>query len=135
MNISIGELSRRTGVKVPTIRYYEGAGLMPAPTRTEGKQRRYLETEISRLNFIRHARELGFEIRRFASCWLCPPSRTGPARRWTASPVDTWPRSSVESGNSWLCAESCGAWSRHVATVGWGVSGDRDAGRPSTVRA
>ncbi|EHP94572.1 hypothetical protein LNAOJCKE_2149 [Methylorubrum aminovorans] len=62
MNISIGELSRRTGVKVPTIRYYEGAGLMPAPTRTEGKQRRYLETEISRLNFIRHARELGFEI-------------------------------------------------------------------------
>ncbi|MCP6237242.1 MerR family DNA-binding transcriptional regulator, partial [Klebsiella pneumoniae] len=37
MNVSIGELSRQTGVKVPTIRYYEEVGLMPAPIRTEGK--------------------------------------------------------------------------------------------------
>ncbi len=62
MSISIGELSRRTGVKVPTIRYYEGAGLMPAPSRTEGQQRRYSETEVIQLLFIRHARDLGFEI-------------------------------------------------------------------------
>jgi len=62
MNISIGELSRASGVKVPTIRYYEQVGLMPAPPRTEGKQRRYGEAEVARLNFIRHARELGFEV-------------------------------------------------------------------------
>jgi DNA-binding transcriptional MerR regulator len=62
MEISIGELSRRTGVKVPTIRYYESVALMPAPPRSEGKQRRYAEPEVSRLIFIRHARELGFEI-------------------------------------------------------------------------
>jgi DNA-binding transcriptional MerR regulator len=62
MGISIGELSRRTGVKVPTIRYYESVALMPAPPRSEGKQRRYGKPEISRLTFIRHARELGFEI-------------------------------------------------------------------------
>lgn len=62
IDFSIGELSRRSGVKVPTIRYYEGAGLMPAPARTEGKQRRYTATEAARLNFIRHARELGFEV-------------------------------------------------------------------------
>jgi DNA-binding transcriptional MerR regulator len=62
MEISIGELSRRTHVKVPTIRYYESVALMPAPLRSEGKQRRYGETEASRLTFIRHARELGFEI-------------------------------------------------------------------------
>ncbi|MCJ2054762.1 MerR family transcriptional regulator [Methylobacterium sp. J-070] len=60
--IPIGELSRQTGVKVPTIRYYEEVRLMPAPIRTEGKQRRYSAAEISRLNFIRHARELGFEV-------------------------------------------------------------------------
>jgi len=60
--LSIGELSRRTAVKVPTIRYYEQVGLMPAPPRTEGKQRRYGPAEVSRLNFIRHARELGFEV-------------------------------------------------------------------------
>jgi DNA-binding transcriptional MerR regulator len=60
--MSIGELSRRTSVKVPTIRYYEQVGLMPMPPRTEGKQRRYGASEVSRLNFIRHARELGFEV-------------------------------------------------------------------------
>jgi DNA-binding transcriptional MerR regulator len=62
MEISIGELSRRTHVKVPTIRYYESVALMPAPLRSEGKQRRYGEAEASRLTFIRRARELGFEI-------------------------------------------------------------------------
>ena len=60
--IGIGDLSRRTGVKVPTIRYYEQAGLMPAPSRTEGGQRRYAQAEVSRLHFIRHARQLGFEV-------------------------------------------------------------------------
>ncbi|MFB0489994.1 DNA-binding transcriptional MerR regulator [Methylobacterium sp. OAE515] len=60
--ISIGELARRSGVKVPTIRYYEGAGLLPVPTRTEGQQRRYTASTAARLNFIRHARELGFEV-------------------------------------------------------------------------
>jgi DNA-binding transcriptional MerR regulator len=62
MEISIGELSRRTGVKVPTIRYYESVALMPAPPRSEGKQRRYGEPEVFRLAFIRHARDLGFGI-------------------------------------------------------------------------
>jgi DNA-binding transcriptional MerR regulator len=62
MNLAIGELSRRTGVKVPTIRYYEQIGLLPMPVRTEGQQRRYGADEVHRLNFIRHARELGFEV-------------------------------------------------------------------------
>ena len=61
MEISIGELSRRTGVKVATIRYYEAIALMSQPPR-RGNQRRYAEPEVSRLGFIRHARELGFEI-------------------------------------------------------------------------
>lgn len=62
MDISIGELSRRSGVKVATIRYYEQAGLVAAPPRSEGGQRRYGMAAVRRLNFIRHARELGFEI-------------------------------------------------------------------------
>lgn len=62
MTISIGELSKRTAVKVPTIRFYEQIGLLTAPPRTEGNQRRYGKTEVDRLNFIRHARELGFEV-------------------------------------------------------------------------
>ena len=62
MEFSIGELSRRVGVKVPTIRYYEEIGLLPPPPRTEGRQRRYGESEAARLGFIRHARDLGFEV-------------------------------------------------------------------------
>ena len=62
MSFPIGELSKRTGVKVPTIRFYEQIGLMPEPSRTESNQRRYGRAEADRLNFIRHSRELGFEV-------------------------------------------------------------------------
>lgn len=60
--LTIGELSRRTGVKVPTIRYYEQMGLMEAAERSEGNQRRYGPQERDRLSFIRHARDLGLTI-------------------------------------------------------------------------
>ena len=47
-DMSIGELSAETGVKVPTIRYYEGIGLIDAPARSQGNQRRY--DDLRRLN-------------------------------------------------------------------------------------
>jgi DNA-binding transcriptional MerR regulator len=59
---SIGQLSKRTGVKIPTIRYYEQMGLIDAPVRSEGNQRRYTADGLSRLSFIRHSRDLGFSI-------------------------------------------------------------------------
>ena len=64
---SIGELSRRTNVKVPTIRYYEESGLLDAPERTEGNQRRYDAVGLERLSFIKHARDLGFSIEAIAA--------------------------------------------------------------------
>jgi len=60
--ISIGQLSKRTGVKIPTIRYYEQMGLIDAPERSDGNQRRYTKEGLSRLSFIRHSRELGFPL-------------------------------------------------------------------------
>ena len=62
MDFPIGELSRQTTVKVPTIRYYEQIGLLPEAPRTGGNRRLYGKSEVDRLNFIRHSRELGFEI-------------------------------------------------------------------------
>ena len=62
MALSIGELGRRTGTKVETIRYYERIGLLMAPARTEGNYRAYGEAELNRLSFIRRARDLGFSI-------------------------------------------------------------------------
>lgn len=59
---SIGNLAKRTGCKVQTIRYYEQIGLMPQPGRTSGNQRFYGEAHTDRLAFIRHSRELGFSL-------------------------------------------------------------------------
>jgi len=59
---AIGEAARQSGVKVPTIRYYEQIGLLPAASRTEGNRRLYDRRDLDRLAFIRHARELGFEV-------------------------------------------------------------------------
>lgn len=59
---SIGDLARRTGIKVATIRYYESVGLMPQPPRSEGNQRRYGRAALDRLNFIAHARSFGFSM-------------------------------------------------------------------------
>ncbi|MBB3950842.1 MerR family transcriptional regulator [Aureimonas jatrophae] len=60
--VAIGEASRASGIKVPTIRYYEQIGLLAAPPRTEGNRRLYDASDLRRLRFIRHARELGFDI-------------------------------------------------------------------------
>ena len=59
---SIGDLARAAATKVQTIRYYEETGLMPEPVRTAGNQRRYDETALNRLSFIRHSRQLGFSL-------------------------------------------------------------------------
>ena len=60
--VPIGEAARFSGVKVPTIRYYEQIGLLPAPRRSERNRRHYDDSDLRRLAFIRHARELGFEV-------------------------------------------------------------------------
>jgi DNA-binding transcriptional MerR regulator len=60
--VSIGEAAARSNVKVPTIRYYEQIGLLPIPSRTDGNRRFYAEDDLRRLAFIKHSRELGFEV-------------------------------------------------------------------------
>lgn len=60
--LSIGDLSRRANIKVPTIRYYEQIGLIDPPERTRGNQRRYSDHAVERLGFIKHARDLGLSI-------------------------------------------------------------------------
>ena len=61
-SLSIGALSRATGTKAQTIRYYEQIGLMQAPGRSAGNQRLYGPDHLARLTFIRKSRELGFPL-------------------------------------------------------------------------
>lgn len=58
----IGQVAKRTGLKVPTIRFYEQQGLIAPPPRTASGRRLYSDREVRRLGFIRHARALGFEL-------------------------------------------------------------------------
>jgi len=60
--LSIGKLSRQSGVNIETIRYYEKIGVMPAPGRTAGGYRVYGPDHVKRLSFIRRGRELGFSL-------------------------------------------------------------------------
>ena len=62
VKMSIGELSRKTGCKIETVRYYEKTGLMPSPPRSEGGHRVYADEHLKRLTFIRRGRELGFSM-------------------------------------------------------------------------
>lgn len=60
--LPIGELSKRSGVKIETIRYYERVKMLPAPPRTAGGRRVYGTTDLRILAFIRRSRELGFSL-------------------------------------------------------------------------
>lgn len=61
-SLPIGELSRRTGCNIETIRFYEKIGVLPTPARTEGRHRIYSVFHQQRLSFVCRARGLGFTL-------------------------------------------------------------------------
>ncbi len=61
--LRIGELAKRGGCQVETIRYYEREGLLPKPARTEGNYRLYGKAEVDRLLFIRRCRSLDMSLK------------------------------------------------------------------------
>jgi len=62
MIYTIGQLSKKTQCKIPTIRYYEEIGLLDKALRSAGNQRQYTSSQCQRLHFIRHSRALGFSL-------------------------------------------------------------------------
>lgn len=56
--MKIGELAKQTGCAIETIRYYERAGLLPEPSRSDVGYRLYQPEHFERLQFIRHCRSL-----------------------------------------------------------------------------
>jgi MerR family redox-sensitive transcriptional activator SoxR len=81
--LSIGQVAREAGLSTSALRYYEKAGLLPAPPR-RSRQRRYNEAVFGRIYLIRLALEAGFtigETRLFLSGFS---EQTPPAARWRA---------------------------------------------------
>jgi len=60
--MQIGELAKRAGVSVQTIRFYERRGLLPKPQRKDSGYRMYGEEDLRRLRFIRQAKALRFAL-------------------------------------------------------------------------
>src|SRR5262245_46602064 len=61
--LTIGQVARRVGVGVETMRFYERQGLLAEPARKESGYRQYTQEVVSRLRFIKRAKELGFSLK------------------------------------------------------------------------
>lgn len=78
--LSIGELSRRTGMSVSAIRFYEARGLVKA-VRTGGNQRRFLRADIRRLSFAQIAQQLGLTLGEISAELATLPQGRAPTRQ------------------------------------------------------
>ncbi|HET9112116.1 MAG TPA: MerR family transcriptional regulator [Ktedonobacterales bacterium] len=59
LDLTIGQVSQRTGIPAKTIRYYESVGLLPRPARSENHYRRYSHADVNRLLLLRRIKLLG----------------------------------------------------------------------------
>ncbi|WP_330324553.1 heavy metal-responsive transcriptional regulator [Streptomyces pseudovenezuelae] len=74
----IGELAAAGGLTTKTIRFYEQAGLLPAPPRTSGGYRDYPRHTVARLGFIRDAQAAGLTVAEIRSVLVLRDSGQAP---------------------------------------------------------
>ena len=60
--LKIGDVSKRSGIGIEALRFYEKSGLLDKPSRTYSGYRVYGEEVLERLAFIRQAQALGFSL-------------------------------------------------------------------------
>ncbi|MGH8848052.1 MAG: Hg(II)-responsive transcriptional regulator [Polaromonas sp.] len=61
-SLTIGAFAKAAGVNVETIRFYQRKGLLPEPDKPYGRIRRYGETDVTRVRFVKSAQRLGFSL-------------------------------------------------------------------------
>ena len=90
MALTIGQVAKAANVHVETLRYYERRGLVPKPPRSPSQYRHYPEDTVPRVQFIKHAQELGFslrEIRELLSLRATPKARCADVKRRAESKI------------------------------------------------
>ena len=63
MPLTIGQVAKRSGIGIETVRFYERKGLVEEPPRTDLGYRQYPEDVVARIRFIRRSKELGFKLK------------------------------------------------------------------------
>jgi DNA-binding transcriptional MerR regulator len=92
--LRVGELAAAAGIAPDTVRYYERAGLLPAPPRTASGYRTYDEDALDRLRFIQGAQRLGLRLRDIADLLdvrdtgICPCEPAGDLLRRRLAELD-----------------------------------------------
>ena len=82
-DLTIGELSKRSGAATSALRYYESLGLIWS-TRTAGNQRRYPRPMLRRVAFVRSAQRVGLTLEEIAEALATlPENRTPTKADWT----------------------------------------------------
>jgi MerR family copper efflux transcriptional regulator len=80
MALTIGQVAKTTGIAARTIRFYEAAGVLPAPGRNPSGYRQYTPEAVRQLLFVRRARVLGLSLRQLESLLAAIADGRGPVR-------------------------------------------------------
>jgi DNA-binding transcriptional MerR regulator len=89
--MQIGTIAKKIGLSVDTIRFYERRFLLPRPPRTQGGFRKYAESDVETLGFIRRVQGLGFTLNEVSQLLELRRSRLqpcAPVRRRFEQKVD-----------------------------------------------
>ena len=88
-NLTIGAFAQAAEVNVETIRFYQRKGLLPEPDKPYGGIRRYGETDVARVRFVKRAQRLGFSLNEIAELLKLEDGvHCGEARRLAARKLD-----------------------------------------------
>jgi MerR family redox-sensitive transcriptional activator SoxR len=79
--LSIGEVAQRTGLRPSALRYYEEAGVLPAPARVSGR-RRYDSDALRRIDLLRFAQQAGFTLEEIRALFSDFGAETPLSVRW-----------------------------------------------------
>ncbi len=86
--MNIGQLARQAGVPIDTVRYYERQQLLPTARRSAGGYRVFGDTDLTRLQFIRRAKALGFTLEEIAALLSLSDQRSHDMARVRDTAVD-----------------------------------------------
>ncbi|WP_162048451.1 redox-sensitive transcriptional activator SoxR [Vibrio taketomensis] len=89
MELSVGEVAKRTGVKVSALHFYEQKGLIYS-WRNEGNQRRYDRSVIRRVSVIKAAQQVGLSLEEIASAFESLPKHKAPSNKEWREMATAW---------------------------------------------